>query len=173
MSLRPALFVLAAVFFVLCASPAIAEQQGDSWERHEMAGLAFDAPKGAEVTEQSAKPGVTVLAITRGDEILLITVYSGQKAPGVLKARAVHIEEVERKFANSGAPKLGKERIKMFKRNRDIWTMSHGPDARRRKVRVLALQRMKLTVVATWSTPAGMTPSKGFVRTLLEGLVMP
>ena len=61
----------------------------------------------------------------------------------------------------------------MFKRNRDIWTMSYGRDAQRRKVRVLALQRMKLTVVATWSTPAGMTPSKGFIRTLLEGLAMP
>lgn len=132
------------------------------------AGVAFDVPEGAEVTEQEGLPeGVQVVAITHGDEVLLLTVYRGERAPKQKAALTAHVEELERQV--SGAAPVEARTIwrRLLGKSREGREIRYRDRERGHVATVLAAARNGTTLVAAWTTPEGQR-GKGFSWALVK-----
>ena len=69
----------------------------DADRKERAAGLVFSVPRDAMVTSQISAKGVETVAVSWGDEVVLITLYSGDKRPKPRRALEVHREELERR----------------------------------------------------------------------------
>ncbi len=139
---------------------------------HAIAGLSFKAPADAEVTEQTGFPeGVAVVAVTGGDEVLLLTAYSGESAPDADKALALHTERVEVEVGRAGvAIEVESLWLQLLGRSRRASKVTWGPKEARSVARVVAARRGGVTVVAAWTLPAAQRES--FSTALTKGLTL-
>lgn len=155
------------------AAPARSPQAQAEPTKHEIAGLVFSAPTGSEVTEQTGFPeGVRVVAVTQGDEVLLLTAYSGGSAPKPEAALAKHTENIEREVGKDGAAiTVDKMWIRLLGRSRRANKVTWGPEERRSTAKVVAARRDKLTVVAAWTAPE-KSARETFSPGLVKGLVV-
>jgi len=134
----------------------------------EGAGLKFSVPREAMVTSQKSGEDVGIVAVSWGEEVLLITVYDGDKRPKPRRAYEVHLEELERRVKDDGRifrkdfswKILGKRRrgVELRYRFEGRWLVTH----------ILAATARKRTLVAVWTRPVGSGDS--FAAKLLKGL---
>ncbi len=123
---------------------------------HTVAGLSFEAPDGAEVTEQAGLPdGVSVVAVTLDDEVLLLTSYRGKKAPKAKKALATHVEELERGVSEDAPVSSKVVWRRLLGKNREGRRIRYAEGDRKRVAVVLAARRKGVTLVASWVHPDG------------------
>ena len=132
----------------------------------EIAGLRLRVPPRAEVTERALPGGehveARVVAVTRDDEVLLLTVYRGRRPPKPAKALATHLEELDRalgKVAVPGSLRGRAQRVRLMGR----WARGHALTFRKRvagrevswEAGLAAARRGSVTVVAAWMAPRG------------------
>jgi len=132
----------------------------------EGAGLKFSVPKEAMVTSQKSGEDVGIVAVSWGEEVLLITVYEGDKRPRPRRAYEVHLEELERRVKDGGRifrkdfswKMLGKRRrgVELRYRLEGRWMVTH----------ILSAKARKRTLVAVWTRPVGSGDS--FAAQLLK-----
>lgn len=123
---------------------------------HAVAGLTFEAPDGAEVTEQEDLPeGVAVVAITYAEEVLLLTTYRGKGAPQANKALATHAELLERGVSEDAPVKSKVVWRRMLGKNREGRRIRYSEGEAWRVAVVLAARVKGVTLVASWAHPDG------------------
>jgi hypothetical protein len=144
--------LLSFTLVVSMSSVALAAPEG--WRVQAVAGIEFSVPKGAEVTSRELPERVNVVAVTHGDEVLIMTLYRGKASPSVKQAVAAHAEEFERRVANKGTLRLGRDSVTILARKRDVRTITHGIKSARERTNVAAVRLTKTTFVAAWTTPA-------------------
>ncbi|MGB0589369.1 MAG: hypothetical protein ACPGU1_06790 [Myxococcota bacterium] len=145
-------FLIALTLVLATSSTATAAPDG--WELQTLAGIEFSVPKGAEVTSRQLPERVNVVAVTHGDEVLIMTLYRGKTSPSVKQAVSTHAEEFERRVANKGTLRLGRDSVTILGRTRDVRTITHGMKSARERTNVAAVRLTKTTFVAAWTTPA-------------------
>jgi len=150
------LFALAVVLLL----PSVATAAPDGWTLQSVAGVEFSVPKGAEVTSRELPERVNVVAVTHGDEVLIMTLYRGKSSPSVKQAVSTHAEEFERRVAHKGNLRLGRDSVKILGRTRDVRTITHGMKSARERTNVAAVRLTKTTFVASWTTPAKLKRTK-------------
>jgi len=142
---------------------------------HRVAGLQFFAPVNADVTRHTLTKRADAVAITRGAEVLVITVY-GSKPPNIRRALRTHLEELERrliKHAAANSLQTRRARIKFMKRRVVGRTITYRRSVESRVINMTAsvvARRVKgRTIVATWTAP--VVPGKTrFSPALVAGL---
>ena len=145
------------------AAAAAVKPQGGTVE---LGGLRLKIPPRAEVTERPLPGGkdtqARVIAVTRDDEVLLLTVYHGRRPPKPAKALATHLEEVDRALAKVAVPGTVRgrdQRVRFMGR----WARGHALTYRKRvggvetswEAVVAAVRRRGVTVVAAWMARRG------------------
>lgn len=120
---------------------------------HRMAGLVFEAPAAAEVTERALETGPQVVALTVGDEVLLLTIYRGETAPSDKKALTVHLDEVERALQGEAQTRTTPLWRRLLGRRSKGWEVAYRRGDVEWVARLLARRRGGLTVVAAWTSP--------------------
>jgi hypothetical protein len=142
----------ALVITALMSSTAVAGQA--DWKLHSLAGIEFSVPEGAEVTSRELPERVNVVVVTHGDEVLIMTLYRGKSSPSVKQAVSTHTEEFERRVANEGNLRVGRDSVKILGRVRNVRTITHGMKSARERTNVTAVRLTKTTFVAAWTAPA-------------------
>ena len=142
----------AICFASLMGSTALAAPAG--WQAQSIAGLDFSVPKGAEVTSRALPEQVTVIAVTHGDEVLIITLYRGKSPPSAKQALTTHAEEFERRIAQKGSLRIGRDSVKILGKARTTRTITHGMKGARERTSVVSIRLTKTTFVAAWTAPA-------------------
>jgi len=132
----------------------------------DIAGLRLVVPPRGEVTERALPGGkgaeARVVAVTRDDEVLLLTLYRGRRAPKTAKALAAHLEELDRALAKVAVPGTVRgrdQRVRLMGR----WARGHALTFRKRvggaertwEAVVAAARKRGVTVVVAWMAPRG------------------
>lgn len=145
---------------------------------HRVSGLQFAAPTEAEVTRHTLNETADAIAISHGEEGLVLTVYQGKKAPSAARALKTHLAELEARLVKGsvvGSLKVVKEAIKLLgrqARGRIFRYRKHYAAGERAYVAHLNARRTGgLTLVTLWSAPAAMN-QKHFSPALLTSLAL-
>jgi len=132
---------------------------GDHVE-HQVLGLTFNAPKGAEITRHTLAAGVDGMAVTHGEEVLILSVYHGRRIPSVKRALRVHLEELEKKLVKSAVPSTlttKRSRIRLMKRVAIGRTIQYRKAVAGREysymAQVVAKRVGKRVIVLNWHSP--------------------
>ncbi|MDP6946230.1 MAG: hypothetical protein QF464_18930 [Myxococcota bacterium] len=159
------LWTIVALCLVVAPSAAA---EPPKWVEHRVAGVVFSAPPTAEVTTQEHEQKVTVVAVTYGDEVLLLTLYRGKSAPSSKRALAAHGEEFERRVSKLGPMRVGRDSLRVLGRKRKYRTIEHGAEGARERTSLMAVRLTKTTLVAAWTAP--VTLRRTVSSRLLKGL---
>ena len=145
---------------------------------HRVSGLQFEAPDEAEVTRHTLNDTADAIAITRGEEGLVLTVYQGKKAPTAARALKTHLAELEARLVKGTVKhslEVAKEARKLLgrrSRGRFLSYRKHYAGGERAYVAHLNARRTRgLTVVTLWSAPAAANQGH-FSPALLTSLVL-
>ncbi len=124
---------------------------------HQVAGIQFFAPADADVTRHTLTTRADAVAVTRGAEVLVITLYT-RNPPSVRRALRTHLEELEKRLikrAVANTMRTRRARIKFMKRRVVGRTITYRRSVEGRKLEVTATvvaRRVQgRTVVATWT----------------------
>jgi len=120
-----------------------------------VAGLNFRVPQGAEVTTHMAEADdVSVVAVTRREEVLILAVYRGAQRPRERVALDRHVTAFEREISPHGEFSVRKFRGDLLEGKRPgrelLYTWLHRPH----KAQILAARTKTATVVTAWTRPA-------------------
>ena len=139
---------LASALAALLGAPAGATP---TQERREVGKISLIVPIEAVVTEQPADDEtVQIVGVTMGDEDLVITIYTGERAPTQNKALAVHAEELERKVSEASTIETFEFKQRMLGRARPGRAVRFTASKREFTGRVVAAAQNHRTVVASW-----------------------
>jgi hypothetical protein len=132
---------------VALSSPELREEKA--------AGLVFLVPHNAEVTTHLGEADdVSVVAITRREEVLILTVYRGRDRPRERKALDRHVTAFEREISAQGKFSVRKFRSELMEAKRPgreiLYTWLHRPH----KAQIVAARTASMTVVTGWTRPA-------------------
>ncbi len=119
------------------------------------AGLVFLVPRDAEVTTHLGEADdVSVVAVTRREEVLLLTVYRGRDRPRERKALDRHVTAFEREISAQGKFSVRKFRQELLEGKRPgreiLYTWLNRPY----KAQIVAARTSSMTVVTGWTRPA-------------------
>lgn len=134
----------------------------------EAAGLRFSVPQEAMVTSQKAGEDVDIVAVSWGDEVLLITVYGGDARPKPRRAYEVHLTELERRVKDAGRIFRKDFTWKMLGKRRRGTELRYRFEGRWLVTHLLSAKAKRRTVVVVWTRPVGSGDS--FAAQLLKGL---
>lgn len=154
--------------------PVAVAQAGEGERVETLAGLELTIPDEAEATAKRLEEGVEVIAVTHGDEVLLITIYSGKKAPRAKAALSTHRDEIERKVPDEAAKDLKSrtQRQRMLGRWRPGFEITWHQGEDKHVARVTSARKRGLTIVAAWTRPwKGLT--KAFSPAVVKSISVP
>jgi hypothetical protein len=118
------------------------------------AGLVFVVPADAEVTTHPGEADdVGVVAITRREEVLIITVYRGRDRPRERKALKRHVTAFEREISSQGEFTTRKFRAELLEGKRPGREFLYSWLGRPHKAQIVAARTKKVTVVTAWTRP--------------------
>jgi len=176
---RIALFFVAAII----ATPSLSSgaRAARAEDQRDISGLRLTLPAGVEVTTKEVDEGVEVVAITRGEEVLLLTVYRKWKPPQ--KALEVTLEELTkhvRKTALKDSVTVKRVKMRLFNKWRSArridYVLKVGKIERKMQAHVVAGPSRGRTVVASWNAPRrgiAMAFSPDVIRKLRSLRTMP
>ena len=119
------------------------------------AGLVFLVPHNAEVTTHLGEADdVSVVAITRREEVLLLTVYRGRDRPRERTALDRHVTAFEREIADQGKFTVRKFRQELMEGKRPGREVLYTWLRRPHKAQIVAARTSSMTVVTGWTRPA-------------------
>jgi hypothetical protein len=119
------------------------------------AGLVFVVPADAEVTSHLGEADdVGVVAITRREEVLIITVYRGRDRPRERKALKRHVTAFEREISSQGEFTTRKFRAALLDGKRPGREFMYTWLQRPHKAQIVAARTKKATVVTAWTRPS-------------------
>ena len=158
--------LLAVAVLMLLESVAYAAPQV---RQEKAAGLVFLVPHNAEVTTHLGEADdVSVVAVTRREEVLLITVYRGRERPRERKALDRHVTAFEREISDQGKFSVRKFRQELLEAKRPgrevLYTWLNRPH----KAQIVSARTSTLTVVTGWTRPADRRTD--FATRVLESL---
>lgn len=168
------LAVLALAIVTVASGPNIATAAAPAEDTVTKAGLSLVVPPGSEITASTLDTGVEVIAITRGEEVCLVTVYPKRIRIG--RALSVHVDELSRhikKTAIADSLNVKPFKMRLFRRWRSAKLIDYkervaGKD-KRSQAHVVAGETRGRIVVVSWSAPrAGIARafSPDLIRTL-------
>lgn len=127
---------------------------------HRVGVLRFEAPDEAEVTRHTLSAHADGVAVSAGEEGLVLTVYTGKKRPSSSRALRTHLEELEVRLLKTvveGSLVVTKESTRLLGRpvkGRVLRFEKHfSGQVRRYETHIAALRRGKLTLVTLWTSP--------------------
>lgn len=119
------------------------------------AGLVFLVPHNAEVTTHLGEADdVSVVAITRREEVLLLTVYRGRERPRERRALDRHVTAFEREISSQGKFSVRKFRAELMDAKRPGREILYTWLRRPHKAQIVAARTSSMTVVTAWTRPA-------------------
>lgn len=154
--MRPLLGSLVATLLVSTSGFANQPNAPGTSATRQLAGLRISVPKGAEVTTRQLGEKVDVVAITRGSEVLLLTVYRTRiSAKRALETTVEELTQQVRKTATPNSIRIKSSRIRMLKRLRAAKKLDYafkvaGNDKTMQAV-VVAAKVGRRVVVASWN----------------------
>ena len=135
---------------------ATAWADAPSPQRVETAGIALAVSVNAEVTTQRLGDGQTLVVVTEGRAVLLLTVYRAKRVPTLAKALDVHEESIHERYGQRGGTvkRLPATRVALLKKRRKARAILVGSDEGQRVVRWTAVRPERgFLLVAAWSVP--------------------
>jgi hypothetical protein len=118
-------------------------------------GLVFLVPHNAEVTTHLGEADdVSVVAITRREEVLLLTIYRGRERPRERKALDRHVTAFEREISGQGKFSVRKFRQELMEGKRPGRELLYTWMNRPYKAQIVAARTASMTVVTGWTRPA-------------------
>lgn len=158
-------FALLALLALAGLGPVPAEAAPQVREE-KAAGLVFLVPHNAEVTTHLGEADdVSVVAITRREEVLLLTVYRGRQRPRERAALDRHVTAFEREISAQGKFSVRKFRQDLLDGKRPgrevLYTWMNRPH----KAQIVSARTSSMTVVTGWTRPADR-PTDFAVRVL-------
>jgi hypothetical protein len=127
---------------------------------HQVLGLTFKAPAGAEITRHTLAVGVDGVAVTHGEEVLILSVYHGRRVPTAKRALRVHLEELEKKLVKTAVPNTlttKRTRIRFMKRVTVGRTIQYRKAVAGREssyvAQIVTRRAGKRTIVVNWHSP--------------------
>lgn len=145
--------------FIAPSEVAATQTGGDTTQSpRRLAGLTIPIPPGAEVTTRSLSDKVDVVAITRGSEVLLLTIYRAKiSATRALETTVDELAEQVRATAIADSIRVTTTRIRMFKRKRAAKRLDYafkvGGNDKKMQAFVVAARARGRVVVASWNAP--------------------
>lgn len=126
-------------------------------------GVTLAVPAGFSDDETALAEGGLVLAVSRDDSALLVTVYTGRRAPSHAAALDVHTEELSRRL---GEPSEGPQRVRQrfVGRVRGARELAFEHAGTRYAARVVTARHGRRTLVATWTWPDGSDSGDALTR---------
>lgn len=133
------------------------------------AGLTFRAPTDAEVTVQAGPaPEVTIVAVTRKDEVLILTLYRAPDRPDARQAMKTHAKALTDQVAGASEAKSRSFSQELLGSKRPGIELRYKLRGRRYKAQVVGAAAKGLTLVTAWVRPldAAGAFSVGLLKTV-------
>lgn len=124
------------------------------------------------MTEEALREGAAIVAVTRGREVLLVSVYDGDRAPKPGDALDLHAAELEERLAKLGKIRVKSVRFKWLGRNRATRRFNFIRAGAAYEARVSSARRRGLTIVVAWELPVSRL-ADAFSAKLVSGLSVP
>lgn len=162
-------------WFVVCVT-LLATSHASANEQHTVSDLTFMAPEGVEITRHTLGNDVESIAVTQGEQGLVLVLYRGDKTPSEKRVLRVHLEELEVRLMKTcveGSLRVSKEPMSILGRRKNgrrlLYSVPYA-ESERKYLSKLAARRVKgLTIVVLWSSPV-LEDEAYFAPVLLKSL---